>query len=137
MLDVGGDDVGARVLSSVADSFTHNAYEMFLVLNANRPFTADVASSRKMIEDIESASRLKFTGIISNTHLMETTTPEVVQDGLALAQDVGEVTGLRIAFFSATTDVLQRMNLKETSVPVLPLNRLLLKPWERSTTDTD
>ncbi len=43
VLDVGGDDDGARLLSSMADAFEVNGYDMLLVLNANRPFKADLA----------------------------------------------------------------------------------------------
>jgi len=39
IMDVGGDDVGARVLGSLADVFCGRAYAMLQVVNAKRPFT--------------------------------------------------------------------------------------------------
>ena len=131
ILDVGGDDVGARVLSSLADGFTPGKYELLLVLNGNRPFTADVAGACQVMEEIEASSRLKFTGIISNTHLMDDTTEETVTTGVALAKKVREKTGLPVVFFSATADVIEQMDLRKIDLPVLRLNRSLLKPWER------
>lgn len=131
VLDVGGDDQGARVLSSLTDAFIPGKYELLLVLNGNRPFTADVAGARKMMNEIEAASRLRFTGIIANTHLIEHTTIEVVMDGLALAKDVSKATGLPVAFVSATRNVIAKLDLRQIDVPVLPLDRSLLKPWEK------
>jgi len=132
ILDVGGDDVGAKVLSSLADVFVPGDYEMLLVLNANRPFTSDVDGSMKVIREIEDASRLKFTGIISNTHLLESTTVETVLDGLKIAREVSKKTKLPVVFIAALNRIVQMMDAENIDVPVLSLDRYLLKPWERT-----
>jgi len=131
VLDVGGDDVGARVLSSLTDSFPQHDYDLLLVLNANRPFTSTVDACLSLMKKIETASRLKFSGIISNTHMLEYTTADTVRDGLTLARSLSAATGLRIAFVSALTRQLEDLSTDDIDVPVLPLERLLLKPWER------
>ena len=131
VLDVGGDDVGARVLSSLASSFEPDGYELLLVLNENRPFMRDVDSCLKLVREIETASRLKFTGLVSNTHLLTDTTAEVVLSGLKLARQLRERTGLPVVFLSAVDKVLKNIDPGSVDVPVLRLNRLLLKPWER------
>jgi hypothetical protein len=130
ILDVGGDDVGARVLSSLADAFAPDSYEMLLVLNARRPFTADEAGSVRMRDEIETSSRLKFTGIISNTHLMDDTTVQTVLEGLDLARKVSSNTGLPIYFLSAMNDIVTKCDPEKIDVPVLSLDRALVKPWE-------
>ncbi|MFH1372517.1 MAG: cobalamin biosynthesis protein CbiA [bacterium] len=131
ILDIGGDDVGARILSSLAGSFTEGEYELLLVLNANRPFTQDVDGCVKLIGEIEAASRLKFTGTIANTHLLEDTTAETVLSGMNLAGDLHQQTGLPTVFMSSTREVLETIDIADIDVPVLVLDRLLLKPWER------
>lgn len=128
--DVGGDDVGAKVLSSLATSFHQESYDMMLVLNANRPFTSDLNGCLKMIADIESSSRLKFTGIISNTHLMDDTTEESIFQGIELSKKVCDKTGLKFFFVSAEEKILNMIDSSKIDLPVLPLNRTLLKPWE-------
>lgn len=128
--DVGGDDVGARVLSSLATSFDASTYDMILVLNANRPFTSDFDGCLKTISEIETSSRLKFTGIISNTHLMDDTNEEIVMQGIKLSKEVSEQTGLKLFFVSAEQKILEKINSANIDIPVLPLNRSLLKPWE-------
>ena len=131
LLDVGGDDAGARVLSSLADAFTPGEYELLFVINANRPFTSTADGCIKVMNEIEVSSRLKFTGLIANTHLLEDTNEETVLAGLAMAHEVSGRNGLPISFLSALSDVLEKINTRKIDVPVLPLTRSLLKPWEK------
>ena len=133
ILDVGGDDTGARVLSSLAEAFVAGNYDLLLVLNANRPFTADLTQSLKMIREIEASSRLKFTGIISNTHLMDATTPETVMQGVALSEEVSQSTGVPIVCVAATKNIARALDPSGLKHPLLILNRSLLKPWEKRT----
>lgn len=131
VLDVGGDDAGARVLSSLADVFVPGEYDLLFVLNASRPFTADVDGCLKTMQEIEASSRLKFTGLIANTHLMEDTSEDIIVKGLSLAREVGGHLNLPIIFVSAVAEILEKMDTRTIDIPVLPLSRSLLKPWEK------
>ena len=130
IVDVGGDDVGARVLSSMADAFMVNGYEFLIVLNAKRPFTSDVSGSLKMIRDIEMSARLKFTGIVSNTHLIGETTTRTVIEGCKLAEEVGKAAKIPVAFVSVVAEVAKQLAPDVIKAPVFALKRQLLKPWE-------
>jgi hypothetical protein len=134
VLDVGGDDLGARVLSSLADAFVAGQYELLLVHNARRPFTLDIDGSLKMINEIQHASRMKITGLISNTHLAAETTPSVVVEGVALAQKVADTLGVPLVFVSALHSLCSEIERQLAGAyPILPLDRELLKPWETRT----
>ena len=130
ILDVGGDDVGARVLSSLTEAITPLSYEMLFVVNQRRPFTSDVDGSVKIMKEIEAASRLRFTGLIANTHLMTETTTEVVEAGLTMARQLSARTRLPIAFASVEKSVLAQMDHDKFNLPLLELDRALVKPWE-------
>ncbi|RKX22574.1 MAG: cobalamin biosynthesis protein CbiA [Candidatus Zixiibacteriota bacterium] len=130
ILDVGGDDTGSRVLSSLSDAFVNVEYEMLLVLNARRPFTSNLEESTKMIKDIEKSSRLKFTGLISNTHLMENTTKEIILEGVELARVVSKKLNLPLLFVSGLKNILKEIDGTKLNEATLPLERQLLKPWE-------
>lgn len=131
ILDVGGDDLGARVLSSMSDVFDKRDYQFLLVLNANRPFTSTVEGAEKMIRAIEGSSRLKFTGIVSNTHLIAETSPEIVKQGIELSRKVSEVTDLPLVFASAMQEVAEQMDSEVDGVPLFTMGRRMLKPWEK------
>ena len=131
IIDAGGDDSGAVVLSSLVDVLTPGSYDMILVLNANRPFSQTVDGCLKLIASIERASRLQFTGIISNSHLIDFTTPEMVREGLELARKVSDARNLPVLGVAAVGLIAERLTKSEIDVPVLRLSRKLLKPWER------
>lgn len=131
VLDVGGDDLGARVLSSLADAFHTAPFELLLVHNARRPFTYDVDGTVKVIAEIEAASRLKVTGLISNTHLAAETTADIVVEGVQVAGRVAAQKGIPLVFVSALHSLCGQIDRQLKSVyPILPLDRELLKPWE-------
>ncbi|MBI5266316.1 MAG: cobalamin biosynthesis protein CbiA [candidate division Zixibacteria bacterium] len=131
VLDVGGDDLGARVLSSLADSFGTGGYELLLVHNARRPFTSDLNGSLRMINEIESASRMKITGLIANTHLAAESTAPISAEGVQLTQKVADTLNMRVAFVSALSELCPEIDrILNQRYPILPLDRELLKPWE-------
>jgi len=131
ILDVGGDDMGARLLGSLQDAFVPGTFELLLVLNRNRPFTSTIEGTRKTIRDIEEASSLKFTGIISNTHMMQETTAGMVHEGYEFSEEISRVTGLPVKLVTAEGIIAEQLDPTAINVPMLRLDRSLLKPWER------
>ena len=108
IIDVGGDDVGARVLGSLSDVVPADETECLLVLNFRRPSTPDPQAAVGMVRDIENVGRLPVAGLISNTHLMDETDLEVILDGLEQAQQTGRILG----------------------IPVVALRRIVVPPFE-------
>jgi hypothetical protein len=144
LFDVGGDDVGARLLSTLAPKLHAGDvtsprmssandespdYALWQVINARRPFTDSVAGCLKMHAAIEKASRLKITGLIANTHLIDQTSPEVILDGWRLAKKVGAETGLPVVFVTAMGDMAASEELAEVEVPIFEMDRRMLPPW--------
>lgn len=136
IFDVGGDDVGARVLSSLADVLANRPCTMLQVLNARRPFTDTVAGCAKIRNEIEAASRLRVTGLVSNTHLLEETDLTTVMEGLRLARDVQRASTLPIAFVTANESLRGQLDARTAGCPVLWIKRRMLPPWKlRTMTD--
>ena len=132
LLDVGGDDVGARVLAALAEAFKNRPITVLQVINHLRPFTADTAGCMAMKSQIEGASQLKITGLVSNGNLMDETTPETIYDGLDLVTRVSRATGLDIAFITASSRLLAELDMDRIKVPVLPVERRLAPTWKRN-----
>ena len=136
LFDVGGDDVGARLLSTLAPHLDKVAreregqpYELWQVINGRRPFTDSVEGCLRMRESIERASRLKVTGLIANTHLMEQTTPDVIVEGFELAAEVGEATDLPVVCVAAMEGLADASEVKGLGAPVFRMHRWMLPPW--------
>lgn len=97
ILDVGGDEDGARVLGRYFFDIPQQDYDMFFVFNRSRPMTRDLSETIEYINEIQLASRLKITRLINNTHYLGETTPEDVLYGAELAREISEKTGIPLA----------------------------------------
>jgi len=131
IFDVGGDDVGARVLASLRCALGAAPYELWQVINGCRPFTQSVGGCLRMMGSIESASRLKVSGLIANTHLMEHTDARVVYDGYELAREVARNSGLPLRCVVVPSALVDDPLLDSIEAPLLPFRRTLLPPWKR------
>lgn len=96
IIDVGGDDAGAFTLgryegelSAYADSL-----ETVYVVNMYRYLTQTPEEAAGFMLEIESASRMKCTGIVNNSNLGEETTAETVEKSVSYAERISCLTGL-------------------------------------------
>ena len=128
VIDVGGDDTGARVLGAVK-ALTPGQAEALFVVNVRRPFAGSRDEIVTMMREIEAASHLPISGLIANTHLIEETTPDVVLEGIRMARELEQVTGIGLRFCA----VLDRLAAGIGSVatngctcPILPLTRRIV-----------
>ncbi len=128
IFDVGGDDIGARMLSSFAPLVLSKRYKMLQVVNERRPFTDSPEGVLKIMGEIEGASRLRVAGLISNAHLMEETTVEVVLRGIDLCRAVAHRSGRPIEFVAAPRRLDPDHTLSSLDIPILWLDRIMLPP---------
>jgi hypothetical protein len=98
VFDVGGDGIGAKVLSRYAALIKAVPYDMYLVLNANRPETAETAGALAHFDDVQAQSRLKINGLINNTHMLRETAREDVMRGLALCREVSAARNVPLVY---------------------------------------
>ena len=95
VIDVGGDDSGAMVLGRLAPAIlAEDSFQMWLVVNRYRPLTPDIPSTVEVMREIEAASGLPFTGIITNSNLGAETTADTVLASAAYAEELSAATGL-------------------------------------------
>jgi len=110
VIDVGGDPIGARVLARYSEDIKKQDYDMFLVVNANRPETQNKDAVIKYIKEIEFASKLKITGLVNNTHLLKSTSKEDVYRGHRLVEEVSIETHLPIKYDAAIKKIAEEIN---------------------------
>lgn len=130
VLDVGGDDAGAKVLGNLSDHIKTDTYDMFFVINARRPLSSDVESVVSLLFDIERASKLKVTGLINNTNLSYETTAYDIIEGQALVNQVSRNTGIPIVAICCTSDVIQTLP-DEYADMAIPIELFLHTPWQQ------
>ena len=128
VIDAGGDDTGARALGSIRDVLAPLGVGFDLVLNFRRPFTPDVDSAVAMAREIEAAAGLAVTGVISNTHLMGQTTPEVVLEGFSLARETAQRLGVAVLAVCVEESMLAALD--GLDAPVFPVRRVVRSPFD-------
>ncbi len=109
ILDVGGDAMGARVLGMYYQYFRENAFDMFFVVNANRPETTTREGVLQHIESIAQVSKTYPTALVNNTHLLRETSMEDVQRGQELCREVSRETGLPIRYVSVLEPLISEL----------------------------
>lgn len=127
ILDVGGDEDGARVLGRYVNDLAKDAYDMHFVVNQARPLTGGLEETLQYLGEIQEASRLKVTRLISNTHYLDQTTADDVKYGLELTRQVSEKTGIPVEFVC----VMEGMEhlAEELDVPLFVLKKNIRLPF--------
>jgi len=98
IMDVGGDDSGARVLLQFKSELVKQDCDLFCVLNANRPETQTIEGAINHLARIEESLKMKITGIVNNTHLLEETTIEDILKGMELSKVVSQKLNIPIKY---------------------------------------
>jgi len=126
VMDVGGAKA-AIVLGQMRDRIRQNGAEVLMVVNICRPFSATLTDIVAAIANIEAASGLAVTGLVSNTNLGAETTRQHVLDGLQLTQQVAAVKGLPLRWLVVPAWLFGTVS---ADVPVLPLQPMTQYPWD-------
>ena len=103
-------DVGATPLGVYNEHFLKEEYDMFFVLNERRLLTQSVDDALQIYNEIKYVSRLDFTGIVNNTHLMQYTNKEILLEGQKLAEKFSVKTNIPIKFITATPKILAEIS---------------------------
>ena len=97
IIDLGGDDRGALALGRYAGLLqSEGGYEMLLVVNQYRPLTRSFDELRDIKNEIETASRVRFTGMVNNSNLATETTLEDVMATANFATEAAVKLGLPV-----------------------------------------
>ena len=94
VMDIGGDDQGSLVLGQYNEYLKQESYDLYFVVNNDRPFTSNKADTITCMQSIERASRLKVTHLISNTNLSYETKAEDIIKGDQIVSEISQELGI-------------------------------------------
>ena len=134
ILDVGGNDVGATVLASLADALGNRDIRMLQVINPFRPFTQDYKGCLKIKKEIEDAAKMEINGIVGNANMIDDTRLEDIVGGYQFVKGLSKETGLPLEFITAERELLNHDTIPNLGCPVLPIERQLVPPWKKAAT---
>ncbi len=128
VMDVGGDDSGAIALGQYNRFFKEEAYDMFFVINTNRPFTSDSIDIKEYIKAIERASRLTVTDLISNTNLSYETVERHIIDGDKVVNLLSKELNIPHAYTVCSEDLAEKVRGKLQG-EIFGIHIYMLPPW--------
>ncbi|MCD4829042.1 MAG: hypothetical protein K8R90_06390 [Candidatus Cloacimonetes bacterium] len=130
ILDVGGDPNGCRALARFTQSIRERGYNMTLVVNTRRPFTADAGGIGEMLHMLQKVSGLKVSELVCNTNLMEHTDAAVVEEGVRIVRQAADEHNLPFSQFLVLDAYADKVPDEIGGVKKMVLSYFLRKPWE-------
>ncbi len=129
VIDVGGDDRGALALGRYTPAITEeNNYEFVFIINKFRPLTKTAADAFEVMKEIESAAKLKFTGIVNNSNIGEETTADDIISSSEYAEELKNLSGLPIYLTTVKASLLKEVEGKVKNP--YPLTLYVRQSWE-------
>lgn len=133
VIDMGGDDSGARILKQFSKYFTKENTRILCVINANRPETETVEGALHHIERIEKETGFAIDGLVNNTHLLRETRPEDVEKGARLCDAISKIKDIPVVYHTCTEsicDVLKNQNEPGIdSATIFPITLYMRPTW--------
>lgn len=129
ILDIGGDPIGARVLARFSEQIKKMDYDLFYVINGNRPGTQTKENVIKYLRNIEETSGLKVTGLINNTHLLKDTSLKDVEFGHELTKEVSWEIDIPIRYEVVMKKAAENIFNKEIKDKLFPINLYMREEW--------
>lgn len=128
VMDVGGDDQGAIVLGQYNRYFREEAYDMYFVINNNRPLTSNNEDTLEYLRSIELASRLKVKYLISNTNMSYETQVSDIIKGDAETEKLSEELNIPYRYTVCTKDLVHEVKNKVKG-EIFPIDIYMKPPW--------
>ncbi|MBF0225108.1 MAG: cobalamin biosynthesis protein CbiA [Desulfobacterales bacterium] len=130
ILDVGGEKAGSAVLAALGEYLKLQTASVLQVVNPFRPFSDTIKGCFKILEGVESASKLKINGLIANPNLIDDTKLETIEQGYEFVKAFADKTSLPIKFIAISENFLPKITNENFLCPILPIKRQLVPPWK-------
>jgi hypothetical protein len=135
VLDIGGEDMGARVVGTLRRHLAALAEPpaVYMVVNTCRPFTdtpAKIQATARMLAD---AAGWKLSGLVHNANLLEQGDAELLVEHWPTVQEAGELLGLPVVFAAAMAEAVpaEWRAVTPQGIPLLRLRRSIWYPQDR------
>ncbi len=129
VIDLGGNDVGTKVLGRVLPLLEPEEVDFFMVVNTYRPNTSTTEGVIEQMRNLEAATGLKVTGFINNTNLIRETTAACLADGDAILKEVTKRTGVPVKYVSYVEELLTEEVPQGLAGELFPMKFYMRKSW--------
>ncbi|MCL2618970.1 MAG: hypothetical protein FWD98_07975, partial [Defluviitaleaceae bacterium] len=129
IVDLAGGVMGLHTLPNVYDRLRD--YEFLAVLNLYRPETNTADKMLNFIGELHSASRIRITGCVHNSHMLSHTTLELVLDAQDAVADVCARLDVPLRYTLLDRKIYEQVSGQLVSDEALVFDRLQLREaWQ-------
>lgn len=126
VFDIGGEDMGATILGSMKTRLDKSGADLLMAVNTRRPFTATSDEIIMMASELTEASKMRITGFINNTNVLEDTKPEDIIEGERIVREVEQKTGIPLVMTTVMDGVMPDSMMGELKAPeVMKMTRTI------------
>lgn len=123
VFDIGGEDMGATILGSMKTRLDKTDADLWMAVNTRRPFTSTPDEIIIMASELCAASKMKITGFINNTNVLEQTVSEDVLEGARILKEVEAKTGIPVVMTTVMEGVFSEDQMKLIDTPAVMVMR--------------
>ena len=129
IFDVGGDDLGARVLSRFKGQILTDDYIHYFVINTKRPMTKNEDEIEEMIMDIQGSSGIKVDRLVNNANLLGASTTEILSEASVIIGRISSKLSIPVGFISGMKEVLEEYKA-EPHIERLYMEKFIKLLWD-------
>lgn len=130
IIDVGGDDLGARAVSRYREQIVSEDYIHYFVVNTRRPMTRTPEEIIRMITEIQDRAGLKVDMLVNNANVLGESTPDLLAEASRILKAVSTRLSIPVGFISGMEEVLSRYDGGK-GIERLYMKKNIKLPWEQ------
>ena len=127
VFDIGGEDMGATILGSMKSRLDNTDAELLMAVNTRRPFTSTADEIIIMASELTEASKMKITGFINNTNVLEDTVPQDILEGEKILKEVERKTGIPLVMTTVMEGLMSDEQMGQLQTPQVMKMRRTIK----------
>lgn len=129
VLDIGGEDLGARIVGSLRPQIEQCSYDLLMAVNPFRPYTDTAGKIAEAAHALSTACKLPLGGFIYNPNLLEASDSMLLDEGWPIMMDACLQTGLGIKFATVMSEyALEDYRFLPADLPILKMKRTIHYP---------
>ena len=141
VFDVGGDSAGAMSLGRYHQEFAALApaqLEVYDIVNVFRPMSESPEKILKLKEEMEGFARLKVTGFVNNSNLLNFASADDIRQGYDVLKETSDISGIPVMHTTGRKCFLDEFladgrDARYIGEPI-PLETYMHRSWEAFTT---
>ncbi|NMM64606.1 ATP-binding protein [Clostridium sp. P21] len=131
VMDVGGNDIGARAIGGFAPKVNQDNTNVYYVLNAYRTWSGNLSNIDETLSSILKISHIKLEKVhmISNPNNgISTTVEEILEGNLKTLEMIGSL--INIDFTCVNENLYEEVKAR-INIPLMPIHLYLTYPWNQ------